>query len=540
MRTSTTGANRLDFSRGRALRAAAWVLALGASLGGCNSCKKGDDSSDGAGAAASSSASAGAVAKASVAPTTGSACFTSCAKDKSDGAESYCGTDGKTYAACSWICDETPAGVGVYPDACAADGKPAPGGPSEAADGASICDWFKNGDEWEAVECEEATDDETPAEADLFGKGAAGGTDLDAAETELPDEVSHRARFGSIKDQRSAPSCISFASTAALEGAITAETNQRVVLSEMHFLSHYRTTKFGDAIKALQVGSVLDADATQAGFGYDAGRAARWLKAKEEPSSDDVKALDAKIAFEVVSVVKLLPKGGGKRVTATQLAEAIADGNDLMVGFRMSDNWYTANLLPGGVIEDYDEGRNFGHAVLLVGYKKIDGKGYFEIRNSWGPQWGDHGYGFISFETAEQNLQVAAMVGVRRHSTLPAQECADGQGAGLDGACKKLCPDGTLADDEGVCHGEGAECKAGRVKDPSNMCVRACAPGAREIDDLKVDCKKRGCTWKIPAGAHGCKAKEGRVCVVTCPAPSCELVESKNEFGVPVLGCSAD
>lgn len=33
-----------------------------------------------------------------------------------------------------------------------------------------------------------------------------------------------------------------------------------------------------------------------------------------------------------------------------------------------------------------------GHAVLIVGYKMIDNQVYFEVRNSWGPDWGDGGY----------------------------------------------------------------------------------------------------------------------------------------------------
>lgn len=33
-----------------------------------------------------------------------------------------------------------------------------------------------------------------------------------------------------------------------------------------------------------------------------------------------------------------------------------------------------------------------GHAVVIVGYKFINDQLYFEVRNSWGPNWGDNGY----------------------------------------------------------------------------------------------------------------------------------------------------
>jgi C1A family cysteine protease len=33
-----------------------------------------------------------------------------------------------------------------------------------------------------------------------------------------------------------------------------------------------------------------------------------------------------------------------------------------------------------------------GHAVDVIGYKQINGQDYYEIRNSWGKKWGDHGH----------------------------------------------------------------------------------------------------------------------------------------------------
>jgi C1A family cysteine protease len=36
-----------------------------------------------------------------------------------------------------------------------------------------------------------------------------------------------------------------------------------------------------------------------------------------------------------------------------------------------------------------------GHAICIVGYD--DRKRLFKFENSWGPHWGDHGYGFVSY-----------------------------------------------------------------------------------------------------------------------------------------------
>jgi C1A family cysteine protease len=40
-----------------------------------------------------------------------------------------------------------------------------------------------------------------------------------------------------------------------------------------------------------------------------------------------------------------------------------------------------------------------GHSVCLVGYD--DAKQTFKFINSWGPTWGDHGYGYLPFKYLE-------------------------------------------------------------------------------------------------------------------------------------------
>ncbi|GEM_PF-3368664 len=54
-----------------------------------------------------------------------------------------------------------------------------------------------------------------------------------------------------------------------------------------------------------------------------------------------------------------------------------------------------------------------GHAIIAVGYeldKDKPGGGMFEVRNSWGDNWGSDGYAYLSFELLQQNHQCAFMI----------------------------------------------------------------------------------------------------------------------------------
>ncbi|MGK5082137.1 C1 family peptidase [Bdellovibrionota bacterium FG-1] len=49
-----------------------------------------------------------------------------------------------------------------------------------------------------------------------------------------------------------------------------------------------------------------------------------------------------------------------------------------------------------------------GHAVAIVGYHldpKIKSGGYFIIKNSWGPQAGDQGYQYMSFDICQKEVR---------------------------------------------------------------------------------------------------------------------------------------
>jgi C1A family cysteine protease len=86
--------------------------------------------------------------------------------------------------------------------------------------------------------------------------------------------------------------------------------------------------------------------------------------------------------------------------TIENTKRVLMHGLPVALGFTVYSNMTTAADIPMPGDQDKPLG---GHAVMAVGYddqRKVNGKkvASIKIRNSWGPQWGDRGYGWLPFD----------------------------------------------------------------------------------------------------------------------------------------------
>jgi C1A family cysteine protease len=80
--------------------------------------------------------------------------------------------------------------------------------------------------------------------------------------------------------------------------------------------------------------------------------------------------------------------------TVTSLQGSIYRSRPVVFGFTVYESFESDEVAETGVVPMPKANEEIvgGHAVLAMGWKQINDQLYFEVRNSWGPDWGDHGY----------------------------------------------------------------------------------------------------------------------------------------------------
>jgi C1A family cysteine protease len=85
-------------------------------------------------------------------------------------------------------------------------------------------------------------------------------------------------------------------------------------------------------------------------------------------------------------------------LTIDDYKNALSEGYPFIFGFTVYESFESIDVANTGIVPmpKADERVLGGHAVLGVGLD--DNKGYFIVRNSWGPTWGDRGYFYLPYD----------------------------------------------------------------------------------------------------------------------------------------------
>jgi len=143
-----------------------------------------------------------------------------------------------------------------------------------------------------------------------------------------------------------------------------------------------------------------------------------------------------------------------------QIVAALASGRAVFAQIDIDSVAWGWRGVKGGVLKDYARADRGGHAVAIVGYRTLGptpAQGpaqnlsslQFLLHNSWGTDWGDHGYAWISEGSLRSHLIDAEVVDASPSSNAPppppAAPSACAPGSALDlgtGRCAAKCPSG--------------------------------------------------------------------------------------------------
>ncbi|XP_078043578.1 C1 family peptidase 26-29-p isoform X2 [Augochlora pura] len=223
-----------------------------------------------------------------------------------------------------------------------------------------------------------------------YTKGYNGGQpfpyDVAREQKNIPDSIDWRL-YGAVtpvKDQSVCGSCWSFGTTGAVEGA--------------YYMKYGRVPRLSQQ-------ALIDCSWGYGNNGCDGGedfRSYQWImKHGGLPTEEDYGGYLGQDGYCHIDNVTLTAKITGyvnvTRNDPAALKLAIAKHGPISVSIDAAHK--TFSFYSHGVY--YEEAcgnkeENMDHAVLVVGYGKLDGKDYWLVKNSWSNYWGNDGYILMS------------------------------------------------------------------------------------------------------------------------------------------------
>lgn len=181
-------------------------------------------------------------------------------------------------------------------------------------------------------------------------------------------------KVNAVKDQGTCGSCWAFSATSAVESKHAIRSGQLVQLSEQQLVDCSHSSNYG----------------CQGGMYDRAWSDTQSMGGQQTASSYPYTGRQGGCRFNKASAVVQVT--GQRRVTPNnpdQLKAALGTGP---VSVALSAGNRAFQSYKSGVFDGAGCGTQIDHAVVAVGWGTENGRDYFIIRNSWGPNWGERGY----------------------------------------------------------------------------------------------------------------------------------------------------
>lgn len=200
----------------------------------------------------------------------------------------------------------------------------------------------------------------------------------------LPAEVDLRPLMPAIEDQGATNSCTGNSTVSALEYL---ELKNGSPFQDYSRLFVYYNARVSRGTTGKDSGALIR-DCLRGLLKHGVCSEVVWpFKRDNVRTKPSVKAYEQAQARKVLEYARV---SNNKEIKA-----ALADGFPVVFGIAIYPSFWSTGK--DGIVSSpgAKEVTAGGHAMLCCGYKQINGKPYFIVRNSWGLRFGDKGYCYI-------------------------------------------------------------------------------------------------------------------------------------------------